>query len=862
MTLVQHESGCDVTVAKDEVTIKVESQIVDGKKVMKKSFICQCGKTFNQRYLWQRHNVQHTGSRNFICDICNKAFGLSSTLNRHKVVHADESQRKHKCPTCDKAFHLSGVLRDHIKTHTRDVTFDCAHCGKKFLKKTNLGHHLDVMHTEKSISCGSCPKKFPTESILKAHTLQWHRTQQQQCQYCNLQVNSKWELSQHEQHCDALRPIKRKPSCNTVHLNNGLKTIKISYPSSRKSRKDKERKEGITASDTVTSVTHTEVGGKEQSSLPSTEALPQQNKSSQPIVTLDQNDEGVQGTVKEPSDKDKTSSSTTSDKDKSSPSTTSDKDKIGPSTTSDNDKTSPSTTSDKDKTSPSTTSDKDKTSPSTTSDKDETSPSTTAQVYSTLVSPISRSQANKTQEKILNMSHAEPQNMNLSVSGIRYVPIVPANSDVTKIDSTGRTQGVRPNINMLAVPAGIKPGSLVIVPGTHPLNSTKNISTKLKANQDMPAISKKKRKPSSIIDKKQNIISSASNKLSKSILQSDVSTSKTIITAMSPHQVETVKKTQKKTVTKPSSLNLTSVTLSKTIIPSSSETQKDSHVVIPKDSPIGMCLHKESPDTPQPYLSQYLSNSDISNFNLEEVCIMSSESVSNPEGGVEIIASNDFSNPEERLIVPIDDVSNVVIIPMSTDNVYEEQDLSINADISNPTEEVLILNEESILTDNIVTSEHIEIPTGDISNHVKAPNDDSLQSSTITSQVIFNPVEREHIEIETIATPDLLVEPSMLTSTKSNRTEMSNAELNPKSESKQKLTFQKKQQKNMKEKLSIQPVKLNEYFNYMLTQIDPESNKIPCEDNNDSNPSSTGVGHIQGQMFDPLENPQETNCKK
>ncbi len=59
----------------------------------------------------------------FICDVCNRAFTLNSTLKKHMATHGyfpngTKWGKNFKCPICAKPFAMEYLLRAHIVVHT------------------------------------------------------------------------------------------------------------------------------------------------------------------------------------------------------------------------------------------------------------------------------------------------------------------------------------------------------------------------------------------------------------------------------------------------------------------------------------------------------------------------------------------------------------------------------------------------------------------------------------------------------------------------------------------------------------------------------------------------------------------------
>ena len=110
------------------------------------------------------HHISHTGEKHFKCSLCQKSFSLSVQLNKHMVVHT--GAKEYYCSYCDMAFLRNGDLKRHKVTHNKNRDFNCSYCGKLFTQSHHLKRHI-VTHTGvRGYECLQCYKscKCPTLS--------------------------------------------------------------------------------------------------------------------------------------------------------------------------------------------------------------------------------------------------------------------------------------------------------------------------------------------------------------------------------------------------------------------------------------------------------------------------------------------------------------------------------------------------------------------------------------------------------------------------------------------------------------------------------------------------------------------------
>ena len=121
----------------------------------------------------------HVDMKKCTCSLCGKSFLHNSCLEKHMLVHIDETtpedhmgirtdKRPHSCPECEESFRTLKLFQQHMRIHTIEKPHSCRKCDKVFSTLSALKRHLTVQH-EKLHSCSKCEKSFRTFRLLKQH---------------------------------------------------------------------------------------------------------------------------------------------------------------------------------------------------------------------------------------------------------------------------------------------------------------------------------------------------------------------------------------------------------------------------------------------------------------------------------------------------------------------------------------------------------------------------------------------------------------------------------------------------------------------------------------------------------------------
>ena len=134
-----------------------------------------CGKLIRSKGGLKEHIISvHENLKNFACDVCGKFYKSELQLKKHKTtVHITQREMKKICNFCGYACATASLLTTHIRrNHTeRTKDFQCDLCEKAFYEVKVLNLHKKRVHEGiRNYICKICGKTFKQDHHLKNHT--------------------------------------------------------------------------------------------------------------------------------------------------------------------------------------------------------------------------------------------------------------------------------------------------------------------------------------------------------------------------------------------------------------------------------------------------------------------------------------------------------------------------------------------------------------------------------------------------------------------------------------------------------------------------------------------------------------------
>lgn len=169
----------------------------------------QCDRRFKYPESLRNHLVRyHTPPelmKWYPCNECNFRGSTAKALEKHKLVHLDNSEKPFKCSYCDKGFGRRYEWNRHEMIHRSEKPFICGICGHMVRTNYLLQKHMRVHQEGRPYACTLCDKTYRDRDTYKKH-IKAHAVQMEaQGEHLNLE-----ETMQHLANVHKTIPIKAK----------------------------------------------------------------------------------------------------------------------------------------------------------------------------------------------------------------------------------------------------------------------------------------------------------------------------------------------------------------------------------------------------------------------------------------------------------------------------------------------------------------------------------------------------------------------------------------------------------------------------------------------------------------------------
>ncbi|XP_041453961.1 uncharacterized protein LOC121407097 [Lytechinus variegatus] len=205
-----HCTECEEFVTSEQSSLQLH-MVQEHKRLLQLHRCDRCNFSSNRFHDLKKHNIVHTGAKNYMCDKCGKCTTTPYNLKVHyRRMHALDEEKNIKCITCDYRCADKAVLKDHIRqkhgllingdeyTNPRSMLmFPCPQCPYVGRKQSSLDYHMRIHNENRQFKCNLCPYASKTKNNLVLHLRTHDGYRPMKCPHCDFRGATNKIISEH-----------------------------------------------------------------------------------------------------------------------------------------------------------------------------------------------------------------------------------------------------------------------------------------------------------------------------------------------------------------------------------------------------------------------------------------------------------------------------------------------------------------------------------------------------------------------------------------------------------------------------------------------------------------------------------------